>query len=109
MGREKAEKKRVCIILLRNFAVKGKWDNCCGMVKMGDVTARLHAAGNDPVERGGETTQERERLTATAELERRGGCTTRGQTQKGALLIHHRHCGGTEASCLLMTPVFSVK
>lgn len=66
----------------------------------------LHTAGNDLGGRADVTTQERERGQVLWWcLKGRDGYTSRGQTRKES--SHSSVTGGTEASYLLMTSIFS--
>lgn len=69
---EKTRGERVetggCGLLLRNLVVKGKWEKCCGRVKVGDMTACLHAGGSDLVKRADVTMPERGRTSAAVLL-----------------------------------------
>lgn len=52
-----------CGLLLRNFVVKGKWEKCCGRVKVGDMIVCLYVGGSDLVKRVDVTMLERGRIS----------------------------------------------
>lgn len=65
----------------------------------------LHTGGNDLGGRADVTTQERGRPSAVVVLGRQGWMQSRGQTRKES--SHSSVTGGTGASYLLMTSIFS--